>query len=332
MADNPLISIICPVYQAENYLQRCVDSILSQSFKELELLLVDDGSKDQSGTICDDYARKDPRVRVFHQPNRGVSSARNVGIDNAKGEYTIHADPDDWVEPDWLERLYEQAVKENADLVICDYFEHNNGTQTYAKQEVPTTGEKLLEKILEGMPTYCWNRLVKTECYTKRNIHFPENVTIWEDLYFFASLCIEDAFTKITHVEKALYHYDKTINGQSLVKCGNSKSIESQKWVIGYLDKHINDKSQLDNLKIMTMERLFLDKNATGDSVVKIYPEINDKYIDKKQYASPIWRAAAFTLIHPWCHNIVLKVMLVEFLLRHTLGVIKKHYFCKILM
>lgn len=329
MADNPLISIICPVYQAENYLQRCVDSILSQSLKEFELLLVDDGSKDHSGEICDDYARKDPRVRVFHQPNRGVSSARNVGLDNAKGEYTIHADPDDWVEPNWLERLYEQAVKENAELVICDYFEHNNDTQTYAKQEVPTTGEKLLGKILEGMPTYCWNRLVKTECYTKRNIRFPENVTIWEDLYFFASLCLENAFTKITHVEKALYHYDKTTNAQSLVKSGNRKAVESQQWVIAYLDKRLDDKSTLVHLKTVTMERLFMDKDVTGQQIAKLYPEINGAYTNQRNYSSPLWRAVAFTLRHPWSHFFMRNSLFVEYRLRHTFKVIKNNYFCK---
>lgn len=325
MADNPFISIICPVYQAESYLQRCVDSILSQSFKEFELLLVDDGSKDHSGEICDDYARKDPRVRVFHQPNRGVSGARNVGLDNAKGQYTIHADPDDWVEPDWLERLYEQAVKENADLVICDYFEHNDDTQTYAKQEVPTTGEKLLGKILEGMPTYCWNRLVKTECYTSRGIRFPENVTIWEDLYFFSTLCIENAFSKISHVDKALYHYDKTINTHSLVKSGNRKTVESQRWVIDYIGKHLDDKSSLIHLKTITMERLFMDKDVTGRQVAGLYPEINKTYILRRKFASPLWRAVAFTLNHPWGHSIARFALFAEYRFRHTLGVIKKY-------
>ena len=105
-SDSPKISVIVPVYKAEAYLHRCVDSLLAQTFQDFEVLLVDDGSPDRSGEICDEYARKDSRVRVFHKENGGVSSARQYGMDHAQGEYTIHADPDDWVEPTMLEELY----------------------------------------------------------------------------------------------------------------------------------------------------------------------------------------------------------------------------------
>ena len=107
----PIISIIIPVYKAEGHLHRCVDSILAQSFTDFELLLVDDGSPDGSGKICDEYAAKDSRVKVLHKQNGGVSSARQTGIENATGEYTIHADPDDWIEPTMLEELYNKATE-----------------------------------------------------------------------------------------------------------------------------------------------------------------------------------------------------------------------------
>ena len=118
----PIIRIIIPVYKAEGHLHRCVDSILAQSFTDFELLLVDDGSPDGSGKICDEYAAKDSRVKVLHKQNGGVSSARQTGIENAAGEYTIHADPDDWIEPTMLEELYNKATEEDADMVMCDYF------------------------------------------------------------------------------------------------------------------------------------------------------------------------------------------------------------------
>lgn len=121
MDKQPAVSVIVPVYKAENYLCHCVDSLLAQTFPDFEILLIDDGSPDHSGDICDEYARKDSRVRVFHKENEGVSSTRQCGIDNAKGEYTIHADPDDWVEPDMLEELYKKAKEEDADVVICDF-------------------------------------------------------------------------------------------------------------------------------------------------------------------------------------------------------------------
>ena len=114
---TPLISIIVPVYNAEKTLQRCIHSLQCQTFTDFEILLIDDGSLDYSGQICDEYSAKDRRIRVIHKRyNKGVSSARQTGIDIAQGKYTIHVDPDDWVEPTMLEELYQKAVEHNADM------------------------------------------------------------------------------------------------------------------------------------------------------------------------------------------------------------------------
>lgn len=118
---SPLISIIVPVYNAEKTLNRCVDSILSQTFNNFELLLINDGSTDRSGELCDEYAAKDKRVKVFHKKNGGVSSARNVGLDNAKGEWITFCDSDDFVYPNWLKN-YIDKISDGIDL-ICQAFE-----------------------------------------------------------------------------------------------------------------------------------------------------------------------------------------------------------------
>ena len=118
----PEISVIVPVYKAEKYLHKCVDSLLAQTFPNFEILLIDDGSPDNSGKYCDEFALKDNRIRVFHKENGGVSSARQFGLDNARGEYVIHADPDDWVETDMLDDLYKKAIEDDADMVICDFW------------------------------------------------------------------------------------------------------------------------------------------------------------------------------------------------------------------
>ena len=112
------MSVIVPVYRAEKWINQCVDSLLGQSYRNIEVILVDDGSPDRSGAICDEYAAADSRVKVIHQPNGGVSVARQTGIDNATGEYSIHADPDDWVEPTMIEELVAKAIEEDADMVI----------------------------------------------------------------------------------------------------------------------------------------------------------------------------------------------------------------------
>ncbi len=117
------ISIIVPVYKVEPYLRKCVDSILAQTFTDFEVILVDDGSPDNSGKICDEYASKDSRVRVIHKENGGLSSARNAGIDVARGKYLGFVDSDDYIEKDMYELLYDNIVKEQADLSICGIYD-----------------------------------------------------------------------------------------------------------------------------------------------------------------------------------------------------------------
>lgn len=167
----PKISVICPVYKAEKYLHRCVDSILAQTFTDFELLLIDDGSPDRSGEICDEYAAKDSRVRVFHKENGGVSSARQCGIDNMTGEYSIHSDPDDWVEPTMLEELYKKAKEDNADMVICDYYLEGKHKTKYIKQE-PTSleSEQVLRDLFQRLHGSLCNKLIRSACYKENNI------------------------------------------------------------------------------------------------------------------------------------------------------------------
>lgn len=131
---QPKVSIIVPIYKAEEYLHHCVNSILAQTFADFELLLVNDGSPDKSGEICNEYAKKDSRVRVCHKEYGGVSSARQCGLDHARGEYTIHADPDDWVEANMLEALYSKAKEDDSDMVLCDYYICKKGKKCYVSQ------------------------------------------------------------------------------------------------------------------------------------------------------------------------------------------------------
>ena len=212
---NPKISVIVPIYKAEAYLYRCVDSLLAQTFHDFEILLVDDGSPDKSGEICDEYALKDSRVRVFHKENGGVSSARQCGIDNALGEYTIHTDPDDWVEPTMLEELYAKAKEEDADMVICDYYVENRSKQDYIKQK-PTSldSNTVLKELFLQLHGSCWNKLIRRLCYSKYNVTFPLELSFCEDLYVNASLLKNKI--SVAYVNKAFYHYVQDVNHNSL--------------------------------------------------------------------------------------------------------------------
>lgn len=214
---TPKISVIVPVYKAEVYLHRCVDSILAQTFQDFEVLLIDDGSPDRSGEICDEYARKDRRVRVFHKENGGVSSARQCGMDNALGEYTIHADPDDWVELNMLEELYRRVKKEDADMVICDYYEEREGKTIYVRQQPSSLDhETVLCELFQQLHGSCWNKLVKRACYKKFWVKFPLELSYCEDL--FVNTCLLSHPMDVVYLPKAFYHYDQYTNGESLIR------------------------------------------------------------------------------------------------------------------
>lgn len=183
---EPKISVIVPVYKVEEYLHRCVDSILSQSFTDFELILVDDGSPDNCGKICDEYAQKDSRVRVFHKPNGGVSSARNLGLDNAKGEWITFIDSDDYVEPGFL--IIPSTIR--GDLLIQNYkVLYDNGYTKKTEfinefisetQILDYLGSHIVERIFR-VP---WAKFFKREIIVNNGIVFTEGIRIGEDTLF----------------------------------------------------------------------------------------------------------------------------------------------------
>ena len=202
---NISVSIIVPVYKAEAYLHRCLDSILAQTFTDWELLLVDDGSPDRSGVICDEYASKDDRIRVFHKENGGVSSARQKGQDEAQGEYTIHADPDDWVEPTMLEELYKKAKADDADMVICDYYMNDGKNQTYITQKPSNLDSNtVLKELFQQLHGSCCNKLVRRVCYSGK-ADFPDGINCCEDLIWCVKVLKQNP--RISYIHKAYYHY-----------------------------------------------------------------------------------------------------------------------------
>lgn len=184
-----MISIIVPVYNAEMTLKRCVDSILNQKYREFELILIDDGSKDRSGEICDEYALKDTRIRVFHKTNGGASSARNVGLDNAKGKWITFCDSDDYVYPNWLENFYTH-VSEVYDIV-CQGMDSNKPlakTLTLRTHGVNYDGSNVDVFIdllhVNQILGYLFLKMFRRSIIRNNNIRFDESVTLQEDDIF----------------------------------------------------------------------------------------------------------------------------------------------------
>lgn len=186
---KPLISIIVPVYNAESTLNNCVDSIVHQKFTDWELLLVDDGSSDYSGRICDEYAAKDSRIKVFHKENGGVSSARNLGLDNACGEWITFCDSDDFVYSDWLNN-YVENIANDIDL-ICQGFECD-GILVDELKETKVFGLSYRGNVREGVLLldeihslgYIWVKLFRRNVIDKNNLRFDVSFNYWEDQEF----------------------------------------------------------------------------------------------------------------------------------------------------
>ena len=191
MSKTPMVSIIVPVYNASKTLRRCVDSVLKQEYADFELLLVDDGSRDDSGAICDEYARKDPRVRVIHKANAGVSAARNDALDQARGEYLQFLDSDDWLSPDATRLLVRTAQETQCDLVIADFY-RVSGERVSHKGEIDEEGvmsrETFAAYMMENPADYyygvLWNKLYRTALIRDNGVLCREELNWSEDFLF----------------------------------------------------------------------------------------------------------------------------------------------------
>lgn len=145
-----MISVIIPVYNVEPYLRKCLDSVVNQTYKELEIFIIDDGSTDGSGAICDEYVKADKRIRVFHTENRGLSCARNLGLDEVKGEWIGFVDSDDWIEPDMYEVLLTRAKETGADVVECSFIRlYPEKTIVRQKEELIISGKNAIHALFQ---------------------------------------------------------------------------------------------------------------------------------------------------------------------------------------
>lgn len=227
----PLISVIVPVYHAERYLDRCIRSILNQTESSIELWLIDDGSPDRCGDICDAFARKDARVHVVHKKNAGVSAARNDGIKRASGKYIAFVDADDYIEPNMLSSLVSLAERARADITICGYYIEQGHMQKTAKlccddgDYNKTDAEQLLFKFFgkdyTGLASMC-NKLYLRSFLNRQNIQVDESLQRAEDFWFnFEAI---ERSTHVSVISMPLYHY--TQNEESVMHCYRETQFE----------------------------------------------------------------------------------------------------------
>lgn len=213
---NPLVSILVPVYNAQEYLTECIDSILSQSYENLQIVLIDDGSKDDSLKICSEYALKDPRIEVHHQENSGVASTRNHLLGTAKGEYVLFVDADDWIELDMVEYLVELAIEYSAGMVMCDRLINDaKSTVSQPNIKILTQNEAIKDFLYHDyfIGSLC-NKLIKASLLKDKS--FKNEISYGEDALFVWNV-LQDVDTVVVST-KQLYHYrmnDSSISHQS---------------------------------------------------------------------------------------------------------------------
>lgn len=300
------ISIIMPVYNAEKSLNKSINSIITQSMKDWELLLIDDGSTDSSPTLCDCFKSKDSRIKVFHKINEGVSKARQVGINHASGKYSIHVDADDWIEPTMLEELYNKATKENADIVIADYFINSNGQQTLCKQEPVSlqANDILLDIFSNNLFGALWNKLIRTDLYKKYNAQFFYEINYCEDVLICAQL-MKHQEIKVSYLNKAFYHY--YINPNSITHNITRKIYESRKLYQQKLNEILTDKLYDKAKKISSLNVFaegFMNKCLSKQEIVSEFKK--NEYAAFHYVRSPRWLIGYF-LIKIKCYSIAHK-------------------------
>lgn len=297
---SEIVSVIVPVYNVEQYLRRSVDSILAQTYQNIEVILVDDGSTDDSGKICDEYAARDSRIIVIHQENRGVSAARNAGLDRCSGEYVSFVDPDDWIEKDMFRDMLRAIEEQNADLAVCDEAHVSVKAQDIVLKKASHWPElsgvttvkynELYEKIFARTAIMC-NKIVKRSVIDAHR--WNPTLSYGEDFVFLLEI-LEECRSAVIVPNCYYYYYIKrpgnvvssAINEKSLELLDNTRMVYDELSKRGFPDVGIR--------RISVSVNEVLGKISDGDESDPAY----GKYISacKKLAKVPTWQDVMFFL------------------------------------
>jgi glycosyltransferase involved in cell wall biosynthesis len=270
----PKISVVIPVYNVEKYLQRCVDSILNQTYQNFEIILIDDGSLDTSGQICDQYAQKDKRIKVIHKKNARVSAARNDGIKIATGKYISFIDSDDWIEPEMYQEMVNKAEELNLDFIMCDYKKKSKGYEDkrtqpiregyFSKDDIKNELYQCLIMFdnIELPPTISnWVCLFNTEFLRKNNLYYDEDIHYCEDTIFGSKAMF--------HAKKFFYLKDHHFYNYFYNPNSTTNTYNEKKWTC-YLEinerliKYFGNSNEFDFTRQIKINMLWFTLNALG--------------------------------------------------------------------
>ncbi|MBT2736739.1 glycosyltransferase [Bacillus sp. ISL-7] len=270
----PKISVVIPVYNVENYLHRCVDSVLNQTFQDFEIILIDDGSKDHSGKICDEYAQKDKRIKVFHKKNARVSAARNDGIKMAKGKFISFIDSDDWIEPEMYQEMINRAEKLNLDFIMCDYKKRSNDYEDirtqpirggyYSKHDIKNELFQclIMFESIEYPPTISnWVCLFNLEFLKKNTLYYDEDIHYDEDSIFGSKIMYHATnfyYLKDHHFYNYFYNPNSTTNTYNEKKWNSFLKINER------LVKYFGNTIEYDFSRQIKINMLYFALSALG--------------------------------------------------------------------
>ena len=283
------VSIISPVYNAEKYIRRCLDSIVAQTLTDWEVVLVDDGSTDKSGDICDEYAQADARIKVIHKNNGGVAAARQTGVSAATGEYLIHADPDDYVEPEMLEEMVAEIQRQGVDILVADFYCDKDGVTNEVRKQAfnGTTCKELAQDILlHRLHGSLCNKMVRLSSYKSAGACFFPGINYCEDVLIWVQLSRPNL--SVGYLPKAYYHYVQ--HEASITGNFTRSTLETCKKYIGKLCTLLPENSPEVRLsKEMVKYNAFRSLILSDKEMKELYPEIKT-YSGSYLYLRPVYR------------------------------------------
>ncbi len=306
----PKISVVIPVYKVEKYLKRCLDSVINQTYKNIEIICIDDGSPDNCPAILDEYAKKDNRIKVVHQKNMGLSGARNAGIDLAKGEYIGFVDSDDYIAPDMYEKLYNALIKEDADISMCNFTKvyEVDYLEVVKTSFVPAgvySGKEKFELLANTNSWWVWitwNKLYKKSVFN--NIKFPVG-EIYEDFAIITDVFL--SIHKLTVINDALYFYFQRVG--SIMHDINNRSVIQLLHVVRQYERCLFFKKNFPELLPFAENDIFSYYNQLRDVIkTKNLRELTDALkVDKKIKNAYKWshKNKSLKYLHPFSYNIL---------------------------
>ena len=307
MKNEELISVIVPIYKVEQYLEKCIDSIINQTYKNLEIILVDDGSPDNCGKICDEYSKEDNRIKVIHKKNGGLSDSRNKGLNISSGNYVVFIDSDDYIDTNMIEKLYNKLIETNSDICICDFireFENFSKYNNFEKKYFCVEGNekfKCLYNQYNVVSTVQWNKLYKKNIFD--SIKFEVGKINEDEFIVFDEF---EKANKIIYVLEPLYYYRQRQN--SIM---NSKFNIKRYDAIEALEKRIEKLKEKGLYELLTLNYIKIFNNILSITSMSIDSELSksDKLV-LKNYNEKMKKYAKILLKEKISFTIKIKILI----------------------